>query len=234
MRATLILSPIVTVTLVTKILIVFLIKVDVYSFGVLLCEICVKEAPDPQGREKQIAKIRNPKFQNLVRRCVEKEPWERPNMESVIEELERPEVDKSGVIRRHMAPVYAGTGAARRYDKVVTRKYESEVDEIGLSRRHGTEVTRNYETGVTPRKKTEMTRSIALEWPQKKRTATFGSYRAGVTPRNGTAAFGSYGAGVTPKTETTTFRIYEAGVTPRNGTAASLSYLAGNRRSQKK
>ena len=153
-----------------------------YSFGVLLCEICVKEAPDPQRRERQIAQIRNPKFQNLVRRCVEKEPWERTNMESVIEELERPGVDKSGVIRRHMAPVY-GTGAARGYDRVVTLKYENEVDEIGLSRRYGTEATRNYETGVTPRKKTGLTRS----------------YGAGVTPREGTAAFGSFGAGVPPK-----------------------------------
>lgn len=170
-------------------------KVDVYSFGVLLCEIYVKEAPDPQGRKKQIAKIRNPKFQNLVRRCVEKEPWKRPNMESVIEELERPEVDKSGVIRRHMAPVYAGTGAARGYDKVVTRKYESEVDEIGLSRRYGTEATRNYETGVTPRKKTEMTRSYSAGVTPKTGTATFRIYEAGVTPRNGTAASLSYLAG---------------------------------------
>ena len=59
-----------------------------YSFGVLLCEMCIREQPVQEDRERQIEQIRNCYHRGLVRRCVQKEPWERPNMDTVIEELE--------------------------------------------------------------------------------------------------------------------------------------------------
>ena len=61
-----------------------------YSFGVLLCEMSIREEPDPGNRERQIERIRNRCRRGLVRRCVQQEPWERPNMDVIIEELERP------------------------------------------------------------------------------------------------------------------------------------------------
>ena len=59
-----------------------------YSFGVLLCEMCIREQPVQEDRERQIERIRNCYHRGLVRRCVQEEPWERPNMDTVIEELE--------------------------------------------------------------------------------------------------------------------------------------------------
>ncbi|XP_078367503.1 uncharacterized protein LOC144651439 isoform X2 [Oculina patagonica] len=65
-------------------------KVDVYSFGVLLCEMCIRELPDPERRDQQIAMVTNRLLRALVRRCVQTEPETRPNMEEIIEELEEP------------------------------------------------------------------------------------------------------------------------------------------------
>ena len=65
-------------------------QVDVYSFGVLLCEMCVKELPDPQQREAQISRMEpsQRRFQEVVERCVRIEPGTRPNMEEIIDNLE--------------------------------------------------------------------------------------------------------------------------------------------------
>ena len=62
--------------------------VDVYSFGVLLCEMCVRQQPDQEQRPSQIARMTNVRFRDLVSRCVLEQPGERPNMEGIIEELE--------------------------------------------------------------------------------------------------------------------------------------------------
>ena len=61
-----------------------------YSFGVLLCEMCIREQPDPRIREGQIERIIDCHHQDLARRCVQREPWARPNMDTIIEKLERP------------------------------------------------------------------------------------------------------------------------------------------------
>ncbi|KAL9975237.1 hypothetical protein ACROYT_G012371 [Oculina patagonica] len=64
------------------------LRVDVYSFGVLLCEMCIRELPDPERRDQQIAIVTNRLLRALVRRCVQTEPGARPSMEEIIEELE--------------------------------------------------------------------------------------------------------------------------------------------------
>jgi len=62
-------------------------KVDVYSFGVLLCEMCIRRLPEPEYRDRQIAQMKNRKYRDLVTRCVQREPGARPNMDLIIQEL---------------------------------------------------------------------------------------------------------------------------------------------------
>ena len=59
-----------------------------YSFGVLLCEMCIRELPDPERRDQQIAMVTNHVLRALIRGCVQTEPEARPSMEEIIEELE--------------------------------------------------------------------------------------------------------------------------------------------------
>ena len=58
-----------------------------YSFGVLLCEMCIAEMPDPERRDQQIAMVGNRRLRALIRRCVQSDPQARPNVEDCIEEL---------------------------------------------------------------------------------------------------------------------------------------------------
>ncbi|XP_068721135.1 probable serine/threonine-protein kinase DDB_G0271682 [Montipora capricornis] len=64
-------------------------KVDVYSFGVLLCEMWIQEMPDPERREEQVLLVRNRFFRNLVRQCLQADPAMRPDMAQIIQELEQ-------------------------------------------------------------------------------------------------------------------------------------------------
>ena len=63
------------------------LKVDVYSFGVLLCEMCTRELPDPQRIQEQIGLVTDAVLQELVRQCVMRAPDARPTMNDVITEL---------------------------------------------------------------------------------------------------------------------------------------------------
>lgn len=55
-----------------------------YSFGVLLCEMCIRELPDPEIRHEQILKVSSSAVQGLIRRCVLRNPEERPSVRDVI------------------------------------------------------------------------------------------------------------------------------------------------------
>ena len=61
---------------------------DVYSFGVLLCEMSIRELPDPQRRLNQIDRVRDRQLRDLVTRCVCRVPQNRPDMADVLRELE--------------------------------------------------------------------------------------------------------------------------------------------------
>ena len=63
---------------------------DVYSFGVLLCEMCIRDLPDPKQRKNQVALVTNQVFLGLIRRCIQRDPDARPNMEGIIDELDSP------------------------------------------------------------------------------------------------------------------------------------------------
>lgn len=67
----------------------FCLKIDVYSFGVLLCEMCIRETPEPDRRDTQVQLVKNTVIQALVKRCVQSAAEDRPSMEEIIEELEK-------------------------------------------------------------------------------------------------------------------------------------------------
>ena len=58
-----------------------------YSFGVLLCEMCTRELPVPEQIQEQIGLVTNGVLQQLVMRCVMRAPDARPTMNDVITEL---------------------------------------------------------------------------------------------------------------------------------------------------
>ena len=62
-------------------------QVDVYSFGVLLCEMYIRELPNPECREEQVAFVTNRVLRHLVRRCLGADPETRPTMQDIIDEL---------------------------------------------------------------------------------------------------------------------------------------------------
>ena len=61
-----------------------------YSFGVLLCEVCIQEQPEPNRRDEQVAMVKNRALRTLIRRCLKRSPEARPSMEDIIGELEQP------------------------------------------------------------------------------------------------------------------------------------------------
>lgn len=67
----------------------FFNQVDVYSFGLLLCEMCVRELPVPQEVHCQISQVTNSALRGLIERCVKRDPEERPTMSDIICELEQ-------------------------------------------------------------------------------------------------------------------------------------------------
>ena len=59
-----------------------------YSFGVLLCEMCIRELPHPHEIHDQIGQVSYRTLRRLIRRCVKTNPEERPTTSEVISELE--------------------------------------------------------------------------------------------------------------------------------------------------
>ena len=64
-------------------------KIDVYSFGILMCEVVTGEQPDPdlyQERLGQVQRLSGP-LHSLIMRCTDHNPIRRPAMANVIQEL---------------------------------------------------------------------------------------------------------------------------------------------------
>ena len=64
-------------------------QIDVYSFGVLFCEMCTAKLPVIENRVEQVKLVTNKEFRGLIMWCIEEDPEDRPSMEEIIEILEK-------------------------------------------------------------------------------------------------------------------------------------------------
>lgn len=64
-------------------------KMDVYSFGVLVTEMCRKKPPGMtvEDRKKQLGEVRWPAMNGIIRWCITGSAADRPQMSEVLEEL---------------------------------------------------------------------------------------------------------------------------------------------------
>ena len=62
-------------------------QADVYSFGLLLCEMCIRELPVPQQIQDQIGLVTNGVLRELIMRCAARDPEARPAISDVISVL---------------------------------------------------------------------------------------------------------------------------------------------------
>ena len=74
----------------------YLVQVDVYSFGVLLCEMCIRELPNPERRDRQVTMVKNKLNRALIRKCLQREPEARPSVQEIIDEREQSNKSKFG------------------------------------------------------------------------------------------------------------------------------------------
>ena len=63
-------------------------KMDVYSYGVLLLEMCSRRFPNPEECEALLQRVQQPAMVALIRQCMEREPMRRPTMSDIIQQLE--------------------------------------------------------------------------------------------------------------------------------------------------
>ena len=63
-------------------------KMDVYSYGVLLLEMCSRRFPNPEEFEALLQRVQQPAMVALIRQCMEREPMRRPTMSDIIRQLE--------------------------------------------------------------------------------------------------------------------------------------------------
>ena len=64
-------------------------KMDVFSFGVLLVEMCSGELAPAEHRDRLLASIQWPNMVALIRHCLRHEPQRRPDMNTVITQLDQ-------------------------------------------------------------------------------------------------------------------------------------------------
>ena len=64
-------------------------KIDVYSYGILLCEVALRELPNPDTLHEMKAKViaKYPFLHPMVLKCTENEPERRPTMSRIMEQL---------------------------------------------------------------------------------------------------------------------------------------------------
>ena len=62
-------------------------KMDIFSFGVVLVEMCTARFPDPATRERLILSIREPRLVGLVRQCTAQDKDRRPSAADIITRL---------------------------------------------------------------------------------------------------------------------------------------------------
>lgn len=72
---------------------IFLISIisqlDVYSFGVLFCEMCTRELPVPENRRDQIRSVANSDYRTLINNCLRRDVTTRLDSDAVLQTFER-------------------------------------------------------------------------------------------------------------------------------------------------
>ena len=64
-------------------------KMDIFSFGVLLIEMCTDQFPELNEREEQIESITDPRFLAVVKRCLDEAKDKRPTAAELIAEFQQ-------------------------------------------------------------------------------------------------------------------------------------------------
>ena len=64
-------------------------KMDIFSFGVLLIEMCTDQFPELNEREEQIESITDPRFLAVVKRCLDESKDKRPTAAELIAEFQQ-------------------------------------------------------------------------------------------------------------------------------------------------
>lgn len=75
---------------------------DVFSLGVLLCEMSIGERPNPEDRRNQISRVGNRALRTLIKGCVDRDRNNRPEVNEVLLKLNsisQPSVFKRGLQR---------------------------------------------------------------------------------------------------------------------------------------
>ena len=69
-------------------------KMDIFSFGVLLVEMCLRKLPEsqPECRKDRIQNIQWPAMVSLIRSCTSEKSADRPSMSDIVELLDRIQV----------------------------------------------------------------------------------------------------------------------------------------------
>ena len=63
-------------------------QMDVYSYGILLCEMCIQKLPDPKERKQQVSAVSDKSLRGIIKRCIKRQPETRPTMEQIIDRLD--------------------------------------------------------------------------------------------------------------------------------------------------
>ena len=63
-------------------------KMDVYSYGVLVLEVCSRRFPNQEECEALLQRVQQPAMVTLIQQCMEQETTQRPTMSDIIRQLE--------------------------------------------------------------------------------------------------------------------------------------------------
>jgi len=65
-------------------------KMDVFSYGVLLLEMCSRKFPSVEERETCLYRVQQPAMVGLIRQCLKQQPQSRPDMSQILEHFNTP------------------------------------------------------------------------------------------------------------------------------------------------